>query len=189
MKRRGVPVLLLAVLCFCLGCASPQRYFCPRVADAEPKQPIQEGYALLYALANQEKNVDRLMRDHGTSPRSQEVMEEIARVNRDLLGSLERWAQDDPARSGSRSGPPDLEAQGRDLMRQEVTWQLLLSGKRESAKTLLLAQHQTLIYESCLLKAIRGSEGCKERRKETGEYAERIDRLSSRVAELITVEH
>jgi len=179
--------MLLAVLFFCLGCATQQKCICPETAKAESKQHIREGYALLYALASQEKDVDGLLKIKKTSPKNQKVIEEIALVNRDILQSLESWAQNDPEKTVSQSGLPDLEMRSRDLIKKKVTWQLLLSGRRESVKMLMMAQHQALIYESCLLKAIQESEHNKERKKKTGEYAARIDRLSIQVADQISL--
>ncbi len=188
MKRTAAWVVPAVLLCLCLGCAGTTRWTCPRAPAVPPNPHLLEGYALLYALASREKDVDRLLHDGVASTRGQEVIEEIAQVNRDLLRSLQQWAMEGAEHTLCDTGPLDLETYSRESIRSKVAWQLLLSGRGECTKTFLLAQHQALVHEAGLLRAIHGSDGCKERKAKSAEYAERLERLSARVAEMIQIE-
>lgn len=188
MKRLGMLTVLSAVLLLSLGCAAGNKCQCPRSQDAASYEHIREGYALLYALASQEKNVDALLKVKKTSSQNREIIQEIAQVNRDILQSLAAWERNDPHKTVSGGDLPDLQARSLDRINKRVTWQLLLSGRRESIKTLLLTQYQSLIYEACLLKAIHESESDQERKQQTERYAARLDRLADQVACRIRLE-
>jgi len=190
MKRFAMfAVLLSAALLLAPGCAAQKKCRCPgQSADASSNHHIREGYALLYALASQEKNVDSLLTIRKTCSENQEIIQEIARVNRDILQSLASWERNDPHKTVSEAGVPDLQSRSLDMIKSKVTWQLLLSGRRESIKTLMLTQYQSLIYEACLLKAIHESENNQERKQQTEQYAARLDSLANQVACRIRLE-
>jgi hypothetical protein len=188
MKQLRNAAIVAVLFLFVSGCASPQKCVCPQTADSGSRQHLQEGYALLYLLARQEKEVDMILKIRKTSPANRQLIEEIAEVNRNLFHSLETWAQNDPGQTLTCSGLPELEERSVSGIKSQVTWQLLLSGRGESIKRVMLAQHQTLGCETSLLKAIQASERTGERQRVTAEYVEKLENLSARLLDQICIE-
>jgi hypothetical protein len=188
VKQLGNAGIVAVLFLFVSGCASPQKCICPQTADSGSRQHLQEGYALLYLLARQEKDVDGILKSRTTSPANRQLIEQIAAVNRNLFRTLETWAQHDPGQTLTCSGLPELEERSASGIKSQVTWQLLLSGRGESIKRLMLAQHQTLGCETSLLKAIHASEKTGERQQVTAEYIEKLENLSAMLLDQICIQ-
>jgi hypothetical protein len=188
MKYRRTYGTLFLLLFLFVGCASQQKICpCPQAAKENCKQGLQEGYALLYVLANQEKDVDGLLKIKKTSPANQKLIQGIAEVNRDIAKSLEAWAKNDPENSMSRTGLPEFEEKSRGLIAKHITVQLLFSRKQQSIKCLMIAQHQAMVYEASLLEVLRKSETIKERKKKLAEDKKRVDNLAHGIYAQINV--
>jgi hypothetical protein len=188
MKRIRNTRIVAVLFLFVSGCASPNKCVCPQAADPGSGQHLQEGYALLYLLAGHEKDVDGILKIRKTSPPNRQLIEEIAEVNRDLFHSLETWAQNDPGQTLTCTGLPGLEERSESGIKSQFTWQLLLSGRGESIKRVMLAQHQALGCETSLLKAIHASEKTGERQQLTAEYIEKLENLSARLLDQICIQ-
>lgn len=138
-----------------LGCASA------------PAQPVPEtlvsptsrhGYALLFSLMTQEKDLSKLLLIKREREDFSELIGDIARTCGDAHERLEALAEADPTLDLEDTGLPRAEPLTREAIQKTRTQQLLTENGKEFEIQLLLAQNEALTYASHLTEVLARAE-------------------------------
>jgi hypothetical protein len=148
MKRASAWATLL------LGCASASE-----PAAQTPVTPAsRHGYALLFVLMGQEKDLSKLLIIKREREDFSELIGDIARTCGDAHERLEQLAQADPTLDLEDTGLPRAETETRDAIEKTRTKQLLTESGKEFEMQLLLAQNEALTYALHLSEVLARAE-------------------------------
>lgn len=179
------------VLSCSMGCASfrnqPERYNEPTtVANAIPANGVlQNGYALLFDLLSDEKDVSLLRFIKSEQPELKTLMLDISHVSGEIYKRLEEFGQADPKLNLKNEGLPLAELAARKSISAAKTRALLHSKGDEFELQLLLSQHEALVYGAHLAKVTAASETDSGRATFLRETATRLQALNDRVLDLL----
>lgn len=140
MLSRSSAALIAALV---LGCAGP-RQEPPAAAPATPAS--RHGYALLYELMSQQKDVSKLLVIKRERDDLQAQIGEIAEVCGAAYERLEQLAEADPSLDLEDAGLPSAEVETRAGIKKTRTQLLLTESGKEFELQLLLAQNEALTY-------------------------------------------
>ena len=134
---------LVAIAALALGCASqPEQPAPPSGASAVSRH----GYALLFSLLTQEKDVSKLLIIHRERPDLRALIEEVAETCGAAHDRLWELAEAPPALDLEALGLPAAETQTREAIQKTRTALLLTESGKEFELQLLLAQNEALTY-------------------------------------------
>lgn len=151
MLRRAVLPLLLSLALACAG--SGRREPAPVRAA-----PSGHGYALLYELLGQERQVSMLLVVKGERDALERVIDDIAEVCADAYEELGELAEADPRLDLADTGLPAEERKTREAIAATRRDQLLAASGSELELQLLLAQNEALVYLTHLVDTLSRSE-------------------------------
>lgn len=182
--RGMVPVLMIV---FALGGCGQQQND-QSAEETDEANELREGYLLVHSVACQAKGVDGLLRLKKTSEANQALIRDIATTHQNICTFIESSIEQDQKKVLSQAGLPEFEQRSRQRMMRNMAFQLILSGKKESIKLLLLSQHFALGYEAGLLKLIANKDPSAERRQEAKKLSNDVKQLESRVLDRIVIQ-
>jgi len=175
-------LMLFAFACSCEKTAPPST-----TGEPTPEEKIQQAYALLYSVSKPAQKVDQITKIKKTTPAIEKILEDIGAANTKIVAALEAWTRNDTEGVLAHMDLPAFEQKSRDIITRRTTVKLLLSGKKESIKRLLLAQFQALQYQNALLTIIENNAREKGRDKQAAEFRKTIKDLENRVFDQITI--
>src|SRR5688572_14694669 len=135
---------LLFVLC---GCASLHETSSPTPAQSNAQRsgnsPLENshGYALLFELLGDEKNVSKLLLIKRERPELRDLVQDVAQRCGTAHEELERIAKADAALNLKTNGLPAVEIETRKAIGKTKAKQLLTESGEEFELRLLIAQH------------------------------------------------
>ena len=182
---------LLALLFLLCGCASFHETSSrtPAQSDAQGslKSPLQDtrGYALLFELLGDEKNVSKLLIIKRERPELRDLIRDIAQRCGTAHEELERFAQADSALNLKTNGLPAVEIGTRDAIGKTKAKQLLTESGKEFELRLLMTQHEALTYGSHLAAAIAKAETNAQRAQFLRRLSSDLEVLENRVTSML----
>ena len=146
---------VLVPLCVgALGCASRGA---GRASEAPPASS-GHGYALLYEILGQERQVSNLLVIKAERDPLERVIDEISEVSDAAYARLDELADADPALNLTDTGLPAEERKTREAIAATRQQQLLGASGQELELQLLLTQNEALVYASHLADTLSRSE-------------------------------
>ena len=149
--RRALNLVLVAAS---LGCASPGAPVRTQAAHASSGH----GYALLYEILGQERQVSRLLLIKGEREVLETVIQAIAETCGKAYQRLETLAKAEPRLDLADTGLPIEEVRTRQAIAATRRDQLLAASGRELELQLLLSQNEALTYMAHLADTLSRSE-------------------------------
>jgi hypothetical protein len=136
------------------GCASA-----PEPAAERPASPAsRHGYALLYTLMSQEKNVSKLLIIKREREDFAALIGDIAETAGRAHERLDELAEADPSLDLEDTGLPRAELETREAIQSTRTKQLLTESGEEFEIQLMLAQNEALTYALHLAEVLARAE-------------------------------
>lgn len=173
--------MLAVLLAASLGCASsaePSRTQDARVSSGH-------GYALLYEILGQERQVSRLLQIKGEREALETVIDAIAATCGKAYERLEALAKADPGLDLADTGLPSEEVRTRKAIAATRQGQLLAASGRELELQLLLTQNEALTYIAHLADTLSRSEPDPARLAFVRELWKDVTRLQEDVLALV----
>src|SRR5688572_18857675 len=179
----------LPLVFFLCGCASlhetSSRTPAPQSDALAPRAQDTHGYALLFDLLGDEKNVSKLLIIKRERPELRDLIRDIAQRCGTAHEELERLAKADPGLNLKTNGLPAVEIGTRDAIGKTKAKQLLTEGGKEFELRLLIAQHEALTYGSHLSAAIAKSETNAQRGQFLRRLSSDLEVLENRVTSML----
>jgi hypothetical protein len=192
MKMR-VPTLAVGVLLLCgFGWFKKDKPNSPNSKQEHSKQEqtiraedLPVGYALLFKLLSDEKDVSKLLLIKHDNRALHELIKEISHVTGDAHKSLEKFAK--PAGINLQDQQlPAIETAARESISKEKAKQLLGSKGTDFQFRLLLTQNEALTYGRHLALALTRCETEAGRKQFLESLAARLDELQDRVMRMLS---
>jgi hypothetical protein len=158
-------------------------------AEAKREQIIQEqdlpaGYALLFKLLSDEKNVSKLLLIKRENRALHDLIKEISNVTGDAHKSLEKFGK--AARLNLQDQQlPAIETATRDSISKEKAKQLFGAKGDDFQFSLLLTQNEALVYGRHLALALIKGETEAARKEFLESLAARLEGLQDRVMQML----
>jgi hypothetical protein len=185
-------IRLLPLLIFLAGCTSlhetSSRTPAPQSRTLEGRTPRAHdthGYALLFDLLGDEKNVSRLLIIKRERAELRDLIRDIAQRCGQAHEELERFAKADPAVDVKTNGLPAVEIGTRDAIGKTKAKQLLTESGKEFELRLLIAQHEALTYGSHLAVTVAKGETNAERAQFLRRLSSDLEVLENRVTSML----
>jgi len=181
----------VAVVLICCSCASfrnhPKRYNQPTTAtNALPATGVlQNGYALLFDLLGDEKDVALLRFIKQEEPELKILIGDISRVSGEAYSRLEEFGKADPNLNLKNEGLPLAELAARKSISTMKTRALLHDTGAEFEIQLLLSQTEALVYGANLAQVLAASETDSQRARYLRDTADRLLQLNRRVIQML----
>ncbi|MFA9477459.1 hypothetical protein ACERK3_04035 [Phycisphaerales bacterium AB-hyl4] len=181
-------VALALMLCTAAGCA-PGR---PTVsADPDERnRELSEGYALLYDLLEENRQIDQAVRIpfRSVSDETRALLGDIASASGDAADRLYEFADAAAELGLDEDGLPTLETATRDSI-ASATQRALLAGDRNRFELyLLLSQTEATRYAAHLARQLAEAEPQSARRAYLEDTYEQFDQLYERVLDRLAVQ-
>jgi len=145
---------------------------------------LHEGYAILYDLAEQEKNANLIFVMKTGEPATKEVTKEIAELYGKIDHDLSGWADDDKF-DLQATHLPAIEVDTRAALNSAHTHDLFATKGDPFDHLFLILQWQSLFYGAYLLENLQKDETNPSRLKALAGYEHEMRRLLERVSEKI----
>ncbi|MGE9296653.1 MAG: hypothetical protein ACQKBV_10230, partial [Puniceicoccales bacterium] len=148
---------------------------------AAPVQASQSdaGFALLYSVAKQEQDVDKLLWVKDPGPEIEAWIRSIATFNKDVAGQLEAWQQAGKIGNLEFTGLPEAEAEARSRAASRTTGDLLFSEDVDLRVALIVAQVKAMGYCADLSYAIEQETKDQSVVDKAGEWEKRFQELNT----------
>jgi len=143
------------------------------------------GYALLYDLVKDEKNVSKLRFIKRERPELKSLLQEIARVNHEACSRIEAFAKTNAAVDIRNQGLPIVEVQVREAIGKFKENAILHSKDKDLEVQLLLSQNEALTYGSHLAGVIGAGETDATRKQFLQQLATTLSGLQQKVFALL----
>lgn len=182
MKK--IAVLFLLALTLCSNAAEKKKFLGKEQKPATPKE-LAEGYALLFKLLGDEKDVSKLRIIKHENPDLKELMKLISERSRAAYDLLEASAKHDANWNLKAEPIPAAEIETRKAISKTKTRQLLSSKGDEFELLLLLSQNEALTYGSHLTKVLADLETEPTRRKFLVQLESELENLQNRVIKMV----
>jgi len=150
-----------------------------------PRAHDTHGYALLFDLLGDEKNVSKLLIIKRERPELRDLIRDIAQRCGQAHEELERFAKVDPALNLKTNGLPAVEIGTRNFIGKTKAKQLLTESGKEFELRLLITQHEALTYGSHLAATIVKSETNAERAQFLRRLSSDLEVLENRVTSML----
>lgn len=188
MKTPSIVALLVSLVLLSGGCKLHQ-YSEEAPVKTERTTTDHHGYALLFALLNDEKDVSKLLVVKRERPELRELIKAIsdtaARGHRDL----ENFAKTDRSINLHKQGLPPAESAARASIARAKTKELLTDGGKEFEVQLLLSQSEALTYGAHLAEAIAKAESNPARGKSLQQLAADLGQLQRKVMTMLVTNY
>ena len=178
MRKALASVLVAATL----GCASSRG---PTSGTRQAHSPAGHGYALLYEILGQERQVKKLLLIKAERDALELVIEAIAGTCDTAYARLEALARADPRLDLADTGLPLEEVRTRQAIAATRREQLLAASGGELELQLLLSQNEALTYMAHLADTLSRSEPDPARLAFVRELWKDVTRLQENVLALV----
>jgi hypothetical protein len=185
--------LFSALLLISTGCGSmrseynQEHYNQPiTVTNAIPANGVLEnGYALLFDLLGDEKDVSMLRFIKRENPDLKILIGDISRVAAESYKRLDEFGKTDPKLNLKNEGLPLAELAARKSISTMKTRLLLHNKDAEFELQLLLSQNEALVYGANLAQVLGASETNPDRAQLLKQTADRLFALDQRVIQML----
>jgi hypothetical protein len=143
------------------------------------------GYALLFDLVGDEKDVSKLRFLKHEPPALKNLVNAIAATNRIAYKKLEELGKADPSLNLKQTGLPLDEVHTRDSISKFKEHALLSQKGKEFQLQLLLSQNEGLTYGAHLAKTTAGTEEKPARKQVLKQIASDLGKLQEQVFQMI----
>jgi hypothetical protein len=168
----------VAVSLGCAGSDGPSR-------TQEARASSGHGYALLYGLLDQERQVSKLLVIKGERDQLETIIQAIAETCGEAHARLEKLGKADPGLDLVDTGLPSEEVRTREAIAATRRDQLLAASGRELELQLLLSQNEALTYIAHLADTLSRSESDPARAAFVRELWKDVTRLQEDVLALV----
>jgi hypothetical protein len=177
-------LVLLMALSFCAGgCALFHET--SGVTPAAEGSTNANGYALLFDLLGDEKDVSKLLIIKRERAELRDLIREIAQRCGKAHDELERFARADRTLNLKAHGLPPAESESRAAIGKTKAKQLLTQSGKEFELRLLIAQHEALTYGSHLAGTMVKSESNAQRGQFLRQLSSDLTALEQRVTSML----
>ena len=176
-------VLLTALSLFTGGCAALHES--SSVTPAPQASTNANGYAVLFDLLGDEKNVSKLLIIKRERAELRDLIREIAQRCGKAHEELERFAREDRTLNLKAHGLPPTESETRAAIGKTKAKQLLTESGKEFELRLLIAQHEALSYGSHLAGTMSKSESNSQRAQFLRQLSSDLTALEQRVTSML----
>lgn len=152
---------------------------------ASDNPEVKHGYALLYALASDETQVDQVFLIKKGSPQLRDAMAQIAKAAKELQKDLEALRENDRATPFGPNGLPEIEVATRKMIRGEKQKRIVLGKAGEFERELLLSQCEGLTYGMSLLQTLADQDEQPSRQKMLRRHAETWRSLRQQIVGMV----
>jgi hypothetical protein len=189
--------LFLAILClgmtgFLCSCALLNRATGGSKSESESassrivaSSTNSHGYALLYDLVKDEKDVSKLRFIKHERTELKSLLQEIARVNHDACSRLEAFAKTNHEIDIKNQGLPAAEVQARGAIGKFKQSSILHSKDKDLEIQLLLSENEALTYGSHLAQVVSAAEADPSRKQFLQQLAATLSKLQGNVIDLL----
>jgi hypothetical protein len=150
-----------------------------------PARIRDEGYSLLYSLADKQSNVGKILIIKKASAKVSAEIKEIAQVFSKAKERLDGFAKDDSGLSFKMEHLPSMEVKTRAAIQSTTTKDLLFSSGKTFELRLLLTQVQALDYGSHLANQLADKEGNPKRKEFLTQFAKQCEEHHKQVVEMV----
>ena len=158
----------------------------PAVTSGSPDRTDHAGYALLFDLLSDEKDVAKIRFIKRPRPETTELLKQISDACSEAHGRLEGFAKVDKKLNLKDKRLPSAEVTTRDAIAKSKQKALLSSKGKELEIELLLSQAEALTYGSHLAKAISLGEKNSDRRVYLEQTSEKLSALRQKVGQVLS---
>lgn len=155
------------------------------VNEANVNSTNSHGYALLYVLVKDEKDISKLRLIKRERPELKALLQDIARTNHQAASALEAVAKTNAAIDLKHQGLPAAEVQARAAISKFKENAILHSKDKELEIQLLLSQNEALTYGCHLALVLAASEVDSQRKQFLQQLATSLSALQRKVVALI----
>ena len=150
-----------------------------------PARIRDEGYSLLYSLADKQSNVGKILIIKSASAKVSAEIKQIAQVFSEAKERLDGFAKEDSGLSYKMSHLPTMEEKTRAAIESTTTKDLLFSSGKTFELRLLLTQVQALDYASHLAGQLAEQEGNAKRKEFLTQFAKQCEEHHKTVVEMV----
>jgi hypothetical protein len=153
------------------------------------KTDDHHGYALLFSLLNDEKDVGKLLVVKRERAELRDLIKAIGETAGRAHKQLEEFAKADRSLNLMQQGLPPAEGTARAAIARAKGKELLTEGGKEFEVQLLLSQNEALTYGTHLAETIAKAEGNPERAKYFQQLANDLRQLQRKVTGMLLVNY
>lgn len=177
-------IVAMLVLVGFAGCVTAPKTELPKSEDAALAVRNQ-GYALLYKLMSDEKNLSKLLLVKKEQADLGELIKRISKVSGEVAAGLEKLSKADGHLHLEFDGLPAIEKQVRDSIGKTRAKELITKGGQKFELRVLLTQSEALTYGAHLAAVLQAHESDEARRKFLAETSQRLQELHQGVIDLM----
>jgi hypothetical protein len=166
------------------GCATAPKPEPPKSEDAALAMRNQ-GYALLYKLLSDEKNLSKLLLIKKEQADLGELIKRISKVSGETAEGFEQFSKADAHLHLESDGLPAIEKEVRDSIGKTRAKELIAKGGQKFELRVLLTQSEALTYGAHLAAVLQRHESDEARRKFLGETSQQLQELHQAVIDLM----
>ena len=155
------------------------------VVTANGASVTDQGYAMLFDLLGDERNVSKIRFIKRPRPQVTELLKEISRTSSDAYKQLEQFGKADRSLNLVEKRLPTVEAQTRKAIGQTKEKTLLSSKGKELDLQLLLTQDEAMNYGAHLAKVTATGESDPQRQQFLQQLATQLSQLREKVVALL----
>ncbi|HUS36238.1 MAG TPA: hypothetical protein VM680_12875 [Verrucomicrobiae bacterium] len=177
-------IFAVLVLVVFAGCATAPKAEAPKSEDAALAVRNQ-GYALLYKLLSDEKNLSKLLLIKKEQADLGELIKRISKVSGEVAEGMEKFSKADGHLHLEVDGLPAVEKEVRDSIGKTRAKELIAKGGQKFELRVLLTQSEALTYGAHLAAVLQRHESDEARRKFLAETSQRLQELHQGVIDLM----
>ena len=144
-----------------------------------------EGYSILYTLASEQSNVNKILIIKSASAKVSAEIKQIAEVFSQAKKQLDEFAKEDGSLNFKMSHLPSMEEKTRAAIASTTTKDLLFSSGKAFELRLLLTQVQALDYASHLADQLADQDGNPKRKEFLMQFARQCVQHHKAVVDLL----
>ena len=150
-----------------------------------PARVRDEGYSLLYTLADKQSNVGKILIIKSANAKVSTEIKQIAQIFSEAKERLDGFAKEDSGLSFKLSHLPSMEEKTRAAIQSTTTKDLLFSSGKTFELRLLLTQVQALDYASHLAGQLADVDGNVKRKEFLTQFAKQCEEHHKQVVEMV----
>ena len=186
MPRRFGQIIVLAGLLALGGCESPRVR--PAGAASAALSP-NGGYALLFQLLGDEKDVSKVLIIKRERAELRELVRQIAETSAQAHKKLEAFGRTGPELQLRETGLPAAEVETRESIAKAKAKALLSKGGKDFELVLLLSQQEATSYATHLAATLAKAERDPQRAQFLKQLSSDFAQLHSRVVAMLTANY
>jgi hypothetical protein len=157
----------------------------PKPAELTASSTNSHGYALLYDVVKDEKDVSKLRFIKRERPELKSLLQEIAKANRDACSALEAFAKTNHDIDIKNQGLPVAEVQARAAIGKFKENAILHGKDKQLEIELLLSENEALTYASHLAGVVAATEADPRRKQFLQQLGTGLSALQQKVVALL----